>query len=108
MRQAGIAEDTVIIFTSDHGDMDSAHRMEHKTALYEQACRVPLIITQAGATPAGAIVESFTDPERDPLQAELFEDPPRIAHGRLTLKEAPGLGLTLSEAALKKFGERIL
>ena len=60
------------------------------------------------SSPAGCIVESFTDPERDPLQAELFEDPPRIANGRLTLKEAPGLGLTLSEAALKKFGERIL
>jgi len=60
------------------------------------------------ASPAGCIVESFTDPERDPLQAELFEDPPRIANGRLTLKEAPGLGLTLSEAALVKFGERIL
>jgi D-galactarolactone cycloisomerase len=60
------------------------------------------------ASPAGCIVESFTDPERDPLQAELFEDPPRIAGGRLTLKEQPGLGLKLSEAALKKFGERIL
>ncbi|HEX6003120.1 MAG TPA: mandelate racemase/muconate lactonizing enzyme family protein [Burkholderiales bacterium] len=60
------------------------------------------------ASPAGCIVESFTDPERDPLQAELFEDPPRIANGTLTLKEAPGLGLKLSEAALKKFGERIL
>ena len=60
------------------------------------------------ASPAGCIVESFTDPERDPLQAELFEEPPRIANGRLTLKEAPGLGLALSEAALKKFGERIL
>ncbi len=60
------------------------------------------------ASPAGCIVESFTDPERDPLQAELFEDPPRIANGRLTLKEAPGLGLTLSEAAVAKFGERIL
>ena len=60
------------------------------------------------ASPAGCIVESFTDPERDPLQAELFEDPPRIANGRLTLKEAPGLGLTLSEAAVRKFGERIL
>jgi len=60
------------------------------------------------ASPAGAIVESFTDPERDPLQAELFEDPPRIANGMLTLKEAPGLGLTLSGPALKKFGERIL
>ena len=60
------------------------------------------------ASPAGCIVESFTDPERDPLQAELFEDPPRIANGRLTLKETPGLGLTLSKAALAKFGERIL
>lgn len=25
------------------------------------------------STPAGLIVEAFTDPERDPLQAELFE-----------------------------------
>jgi L-alanine-DL-glutamate epimerase-like enolase superfamily enzyme len=60
------------------------------------------------ASPAGLIVESFTDPERDPLQAELFEEPPRIANGMLTLKEQPGLGLILSEAALKKFGEKIL
>ena len=60
------------------------------------------------ASPAGCIVESFTDPERDPLQAELFEDPPKITRGRLKLKEQAGLGLTLSEAALKKFGERIL
>jgi L-alanine-DL-glutamate epimerase-like enolase superfamily enzyme len=60
------------------------------------------------ASPAGCIVESFTDPERDPLQAELFEDPPVIANGRLRLKEAPGLGVTLSKAALAKFGEQIL
>jgi len=60
------------------------------------------------ASPAGLIVESFTDPERDPLQAELFEDPPRIAGGMLKLKEQPGLGLRLSERALKKFGEKIL
>ena len=60
------------------------------------------------ASPAGCIVESFTDPERDPLQAELFEDPPKISAGWLTLNEAPGLGLTLSEVAVRKFGERIL
>jgi L-alanine-DL-glutamate epimerase-like enolase superfamily enzyme len=60
------------------------------------------------ASPAGVIVESFTDPERDPLQAELFSDPPAIANGMLKLKEQAGLGLTLSEAALRKFGEKIL
>jgi L-alanine-DL-glutamate epimerase-like enolase superfamily enzyme len=59
-------------------------------------------------SPAGLIVESFTDPERDPLQAELFDDPPKIANGMLHLKEKPGLGLALAEPALKKFGERIL
>ena len=60
------------------------------------------------ASPAGCIVESFTDPERDPLQAELFEDPPPIRNGMLKLKEQPGLGLTVSEAALKKYGERVI
>jgi D-galactarolactone cycloisomerase len=60
------------------------------------------------STPAGSILESFTDPERDPLQAELFENPPRISNGWVTLNNAPGLGLTLSGAALKKYGERIL
>ncbi len=60
------------------------------------------------STPAGLIVESFTDPERDPLQAALFENPPKIAAGWLTLNPAPGLGLTLSQAAIEKFGKRIL
>jgi len=59
------------------------------------------------SVPAGFIVESFTDPERDPLQAELFENPPRIADGWLTLNDAPGLGLTLADAALAKFGQQI-
>jgi len=60
------------------------------------------------STPAGGFVEAFTDPERDPLQAELYENPPSINRGWLTLNEAPGLGLTLSEAAVSKFGKRVL
>ena len=59
------------------------------------------------SSPAGLIVEAFTDPERDPLQAELFENPPEIKNGRMKLNEEPGLGLTLSEEAVKKFGEKI-
>jgi L-alanine-DL-glutamate epimerase-like enolase superfamily enzyme len=60
------------------------------------------------SSPAGCFVESFPDPERDPLQAELFENPPNIANGWLTLNETPGLGLVLSQVAINKFGERIL
>ena len=60
------------------------------------------------SSPAGCIVEAFTDPERDPLQAELFEDAPSIVDGRMKLKEQPGLGLTLSEAAIRKYGQRVI
>ena len=59
------------------------------------------------ASPSGLIVESFTDPERDPLQAELFENSPAIKDGWLKLNPDPGLGLTLSEKALKKYGRTI-
>ena len=59
------------------------------------------------STPAGLIVESFPDPERDPLQAELFENPPEIKDGWLTLNTDPGIGLTLSSDAVAKFGRAV-
>ncbi len=60
------------------------------------------------SSPAGLIVESFTDPERDPLQAELFADPPRIENGMLYLNDKPGLGLELRSDTIEKYGRRIL
>ena len=60
------------------------------------------------STPAGGFVEAFTNPERDPLQAELFENPPILKDGWLTLNDAPGLGLTLSDTAIAKYGERVI
>jgi len=60
------------------------------------------------STPAGCYVEAFTDPERDPLQAELFENPPQINAGWMALNDAPGLGLTLNEDTVSQYGARIL
>ena len=58
------------------------------------------------STSAGRIVESFDD-ERDPLQAQLFENPHKMSNGWIYLNEKPGLGLEISEAALKKFGKLV-
>jgi len=55
LRESGRERDTVVIFTSDHGDMDSAHRLEHKSMLYEEACRIPLIVSWKGVTKPGAV-----------------------------------------------------
>ena len=54
LRDNQLDDDTVLVFTSDHGDMDASHRMEHKTAFYEEAARVPLLIAGPG-TASGAV-----------------------------------------------------
>ena len=39
---AGVADDTLVVFTSEHGEMAGDHGMLEKRAFYEEASRVPL------------------------------------------------------------------
>jgi choline-sulfatase len=55
LREAGMEDNTLIVFTSDHGDMDSAHKMEHKSVLYEESVRVPFIMSYKGVIPEGMV-----------------------------------------------------
>ena len=55
LREAGLEDETLIVLTSDHGDMDSAHRLEHKSVLYEEAVHVPLVLSYRDAIPAGNV-----------------------------------------------------
>jgi len=55
LREAGMEENTLVILTSDHGDMDSAHKLEHKSVLYEESVRVPFIMTCRGMIPEGRV-----------------------------------------------------
>ena len=42
------ADNTIVIFTSDHGEMSGAHRLEHKTVFYEESSNIPLIVWFSG------------------------------------------------------------
>jgi len=55
LRASGLEDRTLVVFTSDHGDLDAAHRLEHKSILYEEAARVPLVVSQKGVTKAGLV-----------------------------------------------------
>ena len=54
LRQAGLEEDTLIVFSSDHGDGHGAHKWNQKTAFYEECIRLPLIVSLKGVTRPGA------------------------------------------------------
>ncbi|MEE2753148.1 MAG: sulfatase-like hydrolase/transferase [Candidatus Latescibacterota bacterium] len=56
----GLAKDTLIVFTSDHGHFFGHHGLTAKGAFhYEDMVRVPLIISQPGKIPAGEVSNSL-------------------------------------------------
>ena len=55
LKETGQYEDTIIVFTSDHGDMLGAHGLITKGVgtSYEQVYNIPLILRVPGVEPAG-------------------------------------------------------
>lgn len=46
-------ENTIIVFTSDHGDGATSHQWAAKLSLYEESSKVPLILSWKGHIPSG-------------------------------------------------------
>ena len=49
----GLRDDTVIVFTSDHGELFGAHGRRAKNIFYEEAVRVPFLMRWPGHVPRG-------------------------------------------------------
>jgi choline-sulfatase len=50
LRDLGLEEDTVVLYTSDHGEMLGEHGLWQKTVFYEQSVGVPLIVHAPNVT----------------------------------------------------------
>jgi choline-sulfatase len=48
LEDSGMADDTIVIYTSDHGDMMGEHGLWFKCSAYEWSSRVPLMISGPG------------------------------------------------------------
>lgn len=45
LKESGQLDNTLIVFTSDHGDCHGAHKFNQKTVFYEESTRVPFILS---------------------------------------------------------------
>lgn len=86
LRKAGQEDNTLVVFTSDHGECAGAHRFNQKTVFYEESVRVPLILAWKGVT-AGQTTDKLVNTGIDVLPTLLD------CAGLETPKKLPGRSL---------------
>ena len=98
VRDAGLEEQTLIVFSSDHGDMDAAHRMQGKCTLYEESVRVPFIVSLKGVTRPGHVDRAHLVSSGLDLLPTLCDfagiEPPKSLPGRSVRALAEGREVT--------------
>jgi choline-sulfatase len=67
----GLAEDTLVIYTSDHGELLGEHALLQKRAFFEGACRVPCLLRWPGRLMSGVSRRNVA--EHLDLVATLFQ-----------------------------------
>jgi choline-sulfatase len=55
LEELGLAENTIVIYTSDHGEMLGDHGLWQKFQFYEPSCGIPLLIRVPGLTGASSV-----------------------------------------------------
>ncbi len=58
LERLGRADDTVVVFTSDHGDMQGSHGLKNKSLPHEESSGIPLIVRVPGG-PAGSVTDAL-------------------------------------------------
>ena len=51
LEESGLADDTLVVLTSDHGEGVAAHKWVTKLMLWEEVVRVPFVMRLPGAVP---------------------------------------------------------
>jgi choline-sulfatase len=64
LEAAGLLDDTILVYTSDHGELDGDHGLYQKFCLFEPAVRVPMIVcdprrAENGGKTSDALVEQL-------------------------------------------------
>ncbi len=58
LERLGLAEDTAVFYTSDHGDMQGSHGLKNKNLPYEESAGIPLVARVPGG-PAGRVSDAL-------------------------------------------------
>lgn len=101
LEQRGLLEDTIVVFTSDHGEQLGEHHLfGHRNALYQALLHVPLVITWKGHLEPRRVTEpvSTVDLFDTILDLTGTEAPDAVRSGGNWLRSEPGAWGVFAEA----------
>jgi choline-sulfatase len=75
LRDAGLDEETIVVFTADHGEMLGERGLWYKMSFFEPSARVPLIFCVPGLVSPGRVVEPVSLLDLAPTLLELAAHP---------------------------------
>jgi choline-sulfatase len=71
LHELGLDQDTIVVYTSDHGEMLGEHGLWQKFEFYESSCGVPLMIRAPGISAPGVCDIPFSQVSLLPTLGEL-------------------------------------
>ena len=79
-----LLENTMIVFTSDHGDLRGEHHRQNKGVPYEGSVRIPFLVYYPKSVKAGTVInEALTSVDFAPTLLSMFEVKTEVKfHGR--------------------------
>ena len=72
LEQLGLASDTIVIHSSDHGDMLGAHRMFGKDVFFQEAARVPYLVRMPNQQRSVSIPQAVSHIDFAPTMLDLL------------------------------------
>jgi arylsulfatase A-like enzyme len=72
LKEKGIAENTIVVFTADHGEMLGSHKRSGKTIYYDEAFVIPFLIRWPGHIKPGTDMLHFNTPDMAPTLLDLL------------------------------------
>jgi arylsulfatase A-like enzyme len=75
LERCGLADHTIVVHTSDHGDSLGAHHLFGKETMFEEATRVPLLIRLPGQTHAKTVHQAVSHIDFVPTLLDLLGQP---------------------------------
>jgi len=72
LSQCGLDDDTIIVYTSDHGDMMGSHKLLTKGVMLEEAVRVPFMVSLPGQKDGRRVANPVSQTDVVPTLLELM------------------------------------